>query len=79
MYKRQIYALSAYYEATKKKEALDEALSLFCLIEEKCTDDFGYLEAFSQKSSVHFSSIKQNKDKALSLIHIYRWKRTENH
>lgn len=44
-----IYALSAYYEATKKKEALDEALSLFCLIEEKCTDDFGYLEAFSQK------------------------------
>ncbi len=44
-----IYALTAYYEATKKKEALDEALSLFHLIEQNCTDDFGYLEAFDQK------------------------------
>ena len=43
-----IYALSAYYEATKEEKALDVALELFHLIEEKCTDAHGYLEAFTR-------------------------------
>lgn len=41
-----IYALSSYYEASGDKEALQMAKDLFCLIEEKCTDEVGYLEAF---------------------------------
>lgn len=43
-----IYALSSYYEASGKKEALDLAKQLFHIIEEKCTDDQGYLEAFTR-------------------------------
>ncbi|MFT4143545.1 MAG: AGE family epimerase/isomerase [Mobilitalea sp.] len=43
-----IYALSAYYEATKEDKALSLALDLFLLIEEKCTDTYGYLEAFTR-------------------------------
>lgn len=41
-----IYALSSYYDASKDKEALDLAYELFDIIESKCTDDKGYLEAF---------------------------------
>lgn len=44
-----IYALSAYYDASKKQQALDIALQLFEMIEEKCTDEFGYLEAFDRE------------------------------
>lgn len=43
-----IYALSSYCEASGKKEALDLAKQLFHMIEEKCTDDQGYLEAFTR-------------------------------
>ncbi|MBR1741507.1 MAG: AGE family epimerase/isomerase [Lachnospiraceae bacterium] len=43
-----IYALSAYYEASKDEEALSLAKSLFHVIEEKCRDDGGYLEAFTK-------------------------------
>lgn len=43
-----IYALSSYYEASGKREALDLAFQLFHMIEEKCTDDQGYLEAFTR-------------------------------
>ena len=43
-----IYALSSYYEASGKREALDLAFQLFHMIEEKCTDDQGYLEAFTK-------------------------------
>lgn len=42
-----IYALSSYYEADRDAEALQTAFSLFRLIEEKCTDEVGYLEAFT--------------------------------
>lgn len=42
-----IYALAAYYEATEDVEALNLARSVFELIEEKCTDSVGYLEAFT--------------------------------
>lgn len=43
-----IYALSSYYEASKDEEALERALMLFKLIEEKGRDTYGYMEAFTQ-------------------------------
>lgn len=43
-----IYALSSYYEATKNEQALALARELFGLIEEKCTDEGGYREAFTR-------------------------------
>ena len=42
-----IYALSSYFEASGDREALEHAYELFHLIEEKCTDEIGYLEAFT--------------------------------
>lgn len=41
-----IYALSAYYQASNKKDALNLAYVLYRVIEEKCRDSNGYLEAF---------------------------------
>ncbi len=41
-----VYGLAAYYRLTGKREALDKAVSLFRLIEEKCRDRGGYGEAF---------------------------------
>ncbi len=41
-----IYALSAYYQASHKEEALQYSYALYRVIEEKCSDDAGYLEAF---------------------------------
>ena len=43
-----IYALSSYYDATGNEEALSIAKDLQKIIEEKCTDEFGYLEAFNR-------------------------------
>ncbi len=43
-----IYALSSCYDAVKDEEALKTAKGLFNLIETKCTDKYGYLEAFSR-------------------------------
>lgn len=43
-----IYALSAYYEATGDERALESAYALFGLIERRCTDEQGYLEAFTR-------------------------------
>lgn len=43
-----IYALSSYYDASGNKEALDIAHSLYNLVETKCKDEYGYLEAFSR-------------------------------
>ena len=42
-----IYALASYYEASKDHEALELAEQLFHLIEDKCRDEAGYLEAFT--------------------------------
>jgi len=42
-----IYALSAYYEASGDAEALEVARSLRQVIETKCRDEGGYLEAFT--------------------------------
>lgn len=44
-----IYALSSYYEASGKQEALEMAEKLFLLIEEKCSDGAGYMEAFNRR------------------------------
>lgn len=41
-----IYALSTYYEASKDENALACAQKIYEVIEEKCHDEKGYLEAF---------------------------------
>lgn len=41
-----IYALSTYYEATGERKALDTAFDIYNIIESKCRDEGGYLEAF---------------------------------
>ena len=43
-----IYALSAYYAASGDGRALDTARDLFHLIESRCRDEGGYLEAFQR-------------------------------
>ena len=54
-----IYGLAAYYRLTGKREALDKAMALFRLIESKCSDEGGYLEAlkadFSPESNEKLS------------------------
>ncbi len=49
-----IYALASYYDASgnKDKEALEMAYDLFHIIEEKCTNGIGYLEAFDREFNV---------------------------
>lgn len=43
-----IYALSSYYDASKDAEALEIAHGLYNMVETKCKDQYGYLEAFSR-------------------------------
>ncbi len=43
-----IYGLSAYYRASKEEESIGIATMLARIIEEKCRDNGGYLEAFNQ-------------------------------
>jgi mannobiose 2-epimerase len=43
-----VYALSSYYDASGDEEALALARELFQLIEERCTDEIGYREAFNR-------------------------------
>lgn len=71
-----IYALSSYYEASKEEEALSMAKELFHLIETKCTDEIGYLEAFDEA----FHQIENDKlsengviaDKTMNtLLHVF--------
>ncbi len=52
-----IYALSSYYDASKDKEALETAMWLFRIIEERCTDEIGYKEAFDRE----FKEIENDK------------------
>lgn len=44
-----VYAMSSYYAASGDKTALDLAMSVFDVIESKCTDDVAYLEAQSRE------------------------------
>ena len=43
-----VYALSAYYQASGNRNALDLAYTLYHTVEEKCRDENGYLEAFAR-------------------------------
>ncbi len=43
-----IYALSSFYDASKDEEALKLAYELYELVEAKCRDELGYLEAFKR-------------------------------
>ncbi len=43
-----IYALSSYFDISHEKEALELAFRLYDIIEEKCFDGKGYLEAFKK-------------------------------
>ncbi|TAH74986.1 MAG: N-acylglucosamine 2-epimerase, partial [Anaerolineaceae bacterium] len=43
-----IYALASYYGVSKNKEALGIAYDIVELVEAKCKDDIGYLEAFDR-------------------------------
>lgn len=42
-----IYALSSYYDASKDEQALRMAKELYEIVETKCKDEYGYLEAFN--------------------------------
>lgn len=44
-----IYALSSYYDASGDKEAIRIAEEIYQLVEGKCIDEEGYLEAFSRE------------------------------
>ncbi len=46
-----IYGLSSYYDASKDEESLKMAQDLFSIIETKCRDKDGYLEAFNRDFS----------------------------
>lgn len=44
-----IYALSSYYDVTKDPSVLEQAFSLYEIVEHKCKDARGYLESFNFK------------------------------
>ena len=46
-----VYGLAAFYRLTGDRAALDRALALFRVIEEKCRDGIGYLEALKDDFS----------------------------
>lgn len=71
-----IYALSSYYEAAKEKEALELAYALYWLIETKCRDEVGYLEAFTKdfkpESNEKLSENGVMADKTMNtLLHVF--------
>ena len=71
-----IYALSSYYKAAKEKEALELAYALYRLIETKCRDEVGYLEAFTKdfkpESNEKLSENGVMADKTMNtLLHVF--------
>ena len=71
-----IYALASYYEASGNQEALALAFSLFRLIEDKCRDEVGYLEAFTRdfkpESNEKLSENGVLADKTMNtLLHVF--------
>lgn len=44
-----IYALSSFYDASKNQDALKLAEKLYKMIEGKCRDEYGYMEAFDRE------------------------------
>lgn len=43
-----VYALSSYYDATGNEQALKLAYEIYDVMEQKCRDEIGYLEAFKR-------------------------------
>lgn len=71
-----IYALSSYYDAFGDGKALDLAAKLINIIETKCTDDLGYLEArtitFEPESNEKLSENGVMADKTMNtLLHVF--------
>lgn len=71
-----IYALSSYYRLTGNTGALAQAKELFRLIEEHCTDEIGYLEAFTAdwgpESNEKLSENGVMADKTMNtLLHVF--------
>lgn len=71
-----IYALSSYYEASKDEEALALARELYHIIETRCMDDKGYLEAFDRTfAPVENDKLSENgviADKTMNtLLHVF--------
>lgn len=71
-----IYALSSYYAASKDEEALKLAYTLFHVIEDKCTDEYGYLEAstidFKPESNEKLSENGIIAEKTMNtLLHVF--------
>lgn len=71
-----IYALSSYYEASKDEEALALARELFHIIETRCMDREGYLEAFDRTfAPVENDKLSENgviADKTMNtLLHVF--------
>lgn len=71
-----IYALSAYYRASGDREALEIAHRLYTIIEQKCTDEIGYLEAFDREfKPVSNEKLSENgvlADKTMNtLLHVF--------
>lgn len=71
-----IYALASYYDASHCSEALGLAKRLFLLIEERCTDESGYLEAFDRSfCPVSNEKLSENgvvADKTMNtLLHVF--------
>ncbi len=71
-----IYALSSYYDASKDEQALKKAFELFELVEEKCVDEHGYLEAFNREfRPVDNDKLSENgviADKTMNtLLHVF--------
>lgn len=71
-----IYALSSYYEASKDAEALALARELFHIIETRCMDKEGYLEAFDRTfAPVENDKLSENgviADKTMNtLLHVF--------
>ncbi|MDR1693014.1 MAG: AGE family epimerase/isomerase [Oscillospiraceae bacterium] len=71
-----VYALSAYYEASRNPDALELAMRIFALIEEKCADQGGYGEAFdrsfrpiaNEKLSEHGAAASRTMN---TLLHVF--------
>ena len=71
-----IYALSSYYEASGDEEAIKLAFELYDIIESRCTDNVGYLEAFTRdfkpESNEKLSENGVMADKTMNtLLHVF--------
>ena len=71
-----VYALSSYYRLTGEEEALRMAKEIYGLIEEHCTDEVGYLEAFTAdwqpESNEKLSENGVMADKTMNtLLHVF--------